>query len=243
MPSAALRYPKSLWSYNPIPGGCVLYTPLWSPSLHGPVFKSADPFGHICTRTGGVMSGDGFTGDGDDDIEITNVLTRLLATTTMGTWLAQVKIDDVTPATDESFVSFGDTDANRHISLLLTLTSGLLTAIGGIPSGVKWLVDTDSAPFSAATWYQVGLVQDGTSPVLYVDGVAPSQAFLVTTDKTWWFADDANLDNGYIAAANINSDGKSSQLNGSVGESLIYDRALSSAEILYIYNQTRGRFE
>ena len=243
MPSAALRFPKSLWSYNPIPGGTILYTPLWSPGLHSLVFQSADSFRHTCTRTGGVMSGDGFTGDGDDDIEITNVLTRSLATTTVGTWLAWVKIDDVTPAADEVFISFGDTDSGGLISLLLVMTSGLLTAIGGVLSGVKWQLDTASAPFSVDTWYQVGLVQGGISPVLYVDGVAPSQAFLVTTDKTWWFADDPNLDNGYVAAANISSGGKIGQLNGSVGESLIYNRALSSAEILYNFNQTRGRYK
>ncbi|KKL62794.1 hypothetical protein LCGC14_2181630 [marine sediment metagenome] len=56
--STALRYPKSLWSYNPIPTGCVLYLPFWHPSLAGPVFKSIDPFGHTATVSGALYQGD-----------------------------------------------------------------------------------------------------------------------------------------------------------------------------------------
>ncbi len=67
MRSPALRYPKSLWSYNPIPSNCVLYLPLWDPGLSGLVFKSIDPYGHTCTVTGAVYGSDGYTFDGLDD--------------------------------------------------------------------------------------------------------------------------------------------------------------------------------
>ena len=72
MLSLALSQAKSLHSYNPIPGGCVFYAPLWHPSLSGPVFKSIDPYGHVCTRTGGVLGPDGITMDGDDKIVVPN---------------------------------------------------------------------------------------------------------------------------------------------------------------------------
>ncbi len=74
--SPALRWPKSLWSYNPIPSGCIFYLPFWHPSLAGPVFKSIDPFGHTATVTGALYQGDvkgrffdGATGN-DDKIVI-----------------------------------------------------------------------------------------------------------------------------------------------------------------------------
>ena len=74
--SPALRWPKSLWSYNPIPSGCIFYLPFWHPSLAGPVFESIDPFGHTATVTGALYQGDvkgrffdGATGN-DDKIVI-----------------------------------------------------------------------------------------------------------------------------------------------------------------------------
>ena len=70
MDSPGLRWVKSQASTNPIPGGCVLYLPLWNPACWGATFKSIDPFGHVCTRTGGVMDGDGFTADGNDLITV-----------------------------------------------------------------------------------------------------------------------------------------------------------------------------
>ena len=62
------QYPKSLWSYNPIPSGCVLYLPLWHPNLGGLKYKSIDPFGYICTRTAsGVLH---FTGSATSNVDV-----------------------------------------------------------------------------------------------------------------------------------------------------------------------------
>ena len=52
--------------------------------------------------------------------------------------------------------------------------------------------------FADNTWTHVAITQDGTEPVLYVDGVAVAQTFGVTTDKTVWFNDLIGLDNGRI---------------------------------------------
>lgn len=60
--------PKSLWSYNPVPYGCALYLPLWSPGLNGSVFKSVDSFGHTCTVVGALRQSGGRLFDGVDDI-------------------------------------------------------------------------------------------------------------------------------------------------------------------------------
>ncbi|KKM70713.1 hypothetical protein LCGC14_1438040, partial [marine sediment metagenome] len=69
--SPTLRYPKSLWSHNPIPGGCVLYLPLWHPNLGGLKYKSIDPFGHTCTRTAsGILH---FTGSATSNVNMTAI--------------------------------------------------------------------------------------------------------------------------------------------------------------------------
>ena len=83
--------PKSIWSYNPSPTGCVLYLPLWHPNLSGPVFKDIGPSGSICTAVGvPVWSPIGRTMDGDDAIALTfNSIIDLgdLTTYTIMAWL------------------------------------------------------------------------------------------------------------------------------------------------------------
>lgn len=65
--SVALKHSKSLWSYNPLPTGCVLYLPLWHPSLRGSIFNSVDPFRHTTTLTGVTKVSQGLDYDALDD--------------------------------------------------------------------------------------------------------------------------------------------------------------------------------
>lgn len=239
MVSSLLRYPKSLQSYNPIPGGCVLYFPLWNPGLHGTTFKSIEPFGHDCTRVGGVMDGDGFTGDGNDYINLDNVLPSL-ASSTVGSWLAWVKLPDVTPTTTTIFITFGDTDANYSIQFGQG-SDGFLRALCN-DNANTWFVDSDGQVINDNEWALVGLVQDGTEPVLYVNNAKPAQTFIWTIDKTIWFSDLGSLDNGRIGCRSYNGGGNEQFLIGSMGEAWIYDRVLSLVEFTHIYNQTRGNY-
>lgn len=70
MPSPALRFSKSLWSYNPLPTSCALYLPLWHPNLGSPTFKSIDPFGRAITVSGSapVHTAKGWTLPGTDEL-------------------------------------------------------------------------------------------------------------------------------------------------------------------------------
>lgn len=80
MISAALRYSKSLWSYNPLPTGCVLYLPLWHPNFGGSVFKSVDLFESSCTVSGSAPthSFKGWDLPGTDElIDIGNIGTNI----------------------------------------------------------------------------------------------------------------------------------------------------------------------
>src|SRR3990167_8165888 len=118
-----------------------------------------------------------------------------LASTTKGTWSAWVRVVDATPAGTQVFISFGDTDVNSLIDLNIQ-TTGVLLAVCSLAGSTKWQLDTDAAAFSDNTWTHIALVQDGVSPVLYVNGIAVAQAFITTLDKTVWFNNIAGLDNG-----------------------------------------------
>lgn len=71
--SPMLRDAKSIWSYNPLPTGCILYLPLWHPDLGGPTFNTIGPARDNCVVTTATYGVDGrsFVAATPDYIEIT----------------------------------------------------------------------------------------------------------------------------------------------------------------------------
>lgn len=172
---------------------------------------------------------------GNEYININGVLINSLATTTKGTWSLWVKPVDATPSGTEMFIAFGDTNATEVIRMRIRPSGELIADL--YDAGVKyWDVQTDSVIFSDNTWIHLALVQDGISPVLYVDGVAVPQTFTDSTDKTKWFNDLTGLDNGRIGCQNLANLTNVNFFNGNVDEVLFINRDLSAAQILDIYN-------
>lgn len=183
------------------------------------------------TATVNGRIGEAFSFDGtNDNITINTVLTNSLSTTTTGTWSAWVKLVDATPSEIKIITSFSDTSANEFIHLRIKTTGELLakTTDAGV---AQWTLETDAAVFADDTWVHVAVTHDGTAPVLYVDGIAVAQTFTVATDKTKWFFDLTDLDNGRIGNRNVNSGGETNHFNGVIDEVKFYNRALSAVEI------------
>jgi len=122
-------------------------------------------------RTYGQL-GWGMVFDGVDDfINIDTALTNSLATTTVGTWCTWIKPIDSTPSAFERIIAFSDASANAVLDLFVS-TSGILRMVARNSVELKWDLDTDAKVFSDNTWTYLCLVQDGVSPVMYIDGVA-----------------------------------------------------------------------
>jgi hypothetical protein len=85
-------------------------------------------------------------------------------------------------------------------------------------------------------------VQDGTSPVIYANGVAIAQSFTTSTDKTKWLNDCAGIDNARIGDRNYSSLGEDSHFNGDIGQVRYYNRALTAKEIENNYNNMKHRY-
>lgn len=83
MTSPALRNPKSIWSYNPLPTGCMLYLPLWHPALSGPAFNAIGSYYSNCVVTTAAygVNGRTFVAATPDYIEVTPTPTQLNFTT------------------------------------------------------------------------------------------------------------------------------------------------------------------
>ena len=224
--------------------GLVLSTNFNTESINGNTVLDSSTFNNHGTNngathniSGGFNSGGDYTFNGSSDfINIDTVLTNSLASTTKGTWTAWVKPVDATPAATETFIAFGDVDANEFIYITI-FPSGKFSTFARNAAGVKFSLLTDSAVFSDNTWTHVALVQDGVSPVLYINGVAVAQTFITSTDKTFFFSDAPNLDNGRIGDINRNNDGETLHFNGDIDEVKIYNRALSADEVRALYEQ------
>ena len=195
---------------------------------NGAIYNATDGFDDLGSGAFGF--------DGLDDFINIDPAQTFLASKTQGTWTAWIKPVDSTPLTSEEFIAFGDTNANEFIHITI-FPSGKFSAFARNTAESKFSLQTDSAVFSDNTWTYVALVQDGVSPVIYIDGVAVAQTFITSTDKTYWFNDSTGIDNGRIGDINRNNDGETLHFNGSIDDVRIYDRALSSEEIKRLYLQ------
>ena len=185
-----------------------------------PTWSSAD---------GGVYDFDGV----DDFIDIDTTIADLAATT-VGSWTSWINIPDATPSDRQYPIAFGDANVNNVIGLNIE-ADGKLRALSA-PNG--WALLTDSSVMSSNTWQFLSLTQNGTSPVLYVDGVAVEQTFTVSTDKTFWFSDNGGIDTARVGAIKNFSNPELKFVEGYIDDLRIYDTALTAAQIGAIYTNT-----
>lgn len=86
-----------------------------------------------------------------------------------------------------------------------------------------------SYSFSANTWTNVAATYNGTTLNVYIAG---TQIFSSTRLP-------ASSNNQFLIGSTI---GGTQNWNGNISQTLVYNRALSSTEILQNYNATKGRF-
>ncbi|MBI2057236.1 LamG domain-containing protein [Candidatus Pacearchaeota archaeon] len=127
---------------------------------------------------------------------------------------------------------FGDGTSNDYIHFVVQ-TDGTIRIALADNNAQKWAKTTTSAPFTNNSWTHIAFTQDGTSPVIYVNGIAVAQSFTVSTDKTLWF-NNIVLNNGRIGTRKFSAS-EDLFFNGSIDEVRIFDRALSANEVSQLY--------
>ncbi|KKN30817.1 hypothetical protein LCGC14_0830250 [marine sediment metagenome] len=210
---------KSLWSYNPIPRGCVVYAPLWNPACHGPVFSSIDPFHLTITRTGGVMDGDGFTVDGDDYMHFTSPLAAG-STFTVNVWFKQ------TTRQDTRLIALNLNDGGQQ-GICIGIDAGN-NYLRVVYDGVAW-GDGTFVP-TLGSWYMATLVRVADVSNLYLNAGA---GVISTIDNT---PQDSGTE---IHIGKGTAPGVADFfLKGGISEVGIYNRALSAVERDYLFAKT-----
>lgn len=232
------QYSKSLHSYNPIPGGCVLYLPLWNPGLQHTTFKSIDSFGRNCTRIGSAWNSTGADLDGTDDrIDIPD--SASLSTLTPLSVIVWAKAD--AQAGNEGFLSKDDGVAgNREWSFYNLGATGRLALVGFHTDGGSIAVQ-GTADIADTTFHMNAFAWSGvnaTSEVaLYVDGQPDALTTNTKTGSGWVpFNGTSKVEVGRYAGSNALC------FDGTIGEVWIYKKTLSAATILYMYSKTKGRY-
>lgn len=133
--------------------------------------------------------------------------------------------------------SFGDANAEQAIDV--QFAGGGKFDVTLRDSGIQWQLRVDDA-LSTGTWYHLVVSQNGTSPVLYVNGVAVDQTFNNETDKTKWLADITGVDIARIGCYENNST-RGGYFDGIIDDIRYYqNHALTLQDVLNIYQGGTG---
>lgn len=237
---------KSLWSYNPLPTGCVLYLPLWSQGLRGSAFKSIDPFGHTNTVFGATLGAEGRILDGNDYIDIGSTLqSTFRGSYTVAGW---AKLDDGRPSTVNVIMgTLSQAGGLNDLVMLAVLADGKLQFDMWSDNNEANAITNDVIlADSQAGWHLFMGVADSTvggvgGLVIYFDGAVQALGANNGDTSGVTFADYTSLFNLFIGARN--DEGTDNlQLSGVMGEQFVWGKALNTQEALYIYEKTKGRY-
>ncbi len=220
--------------------GLVLYLPLWA--LEGDSIKSVDARKHTCPITGALWKPYGRAFDGDDNIDLTNVLTTSLSSNTQGAISFWVRMADATPASDKFVLMFGDTDANTLLAFRIN-TEGKISCYSQTTGTAHWTLNSDNVVFADNTWVLITLDQNGTAPVLYTNDTQPAQTMDVNTDTTKWFGGIVGLDNGFFGKGSSNNSANQLPYIGDASEVFIYDKTKGLVGATQLFNTTKWRHQ
>lgn len=139
-------------------------------------------------------------GDVDDGIQVDALAAAIVAGNhTKGTITAWVMIPDYTPANQLCIFGAGDANAVEYTLFCVTTARKLQYFVS---DGGATRVDILSAgTLTPHKWHHVALVQDGTSPRIYIDGVNQVLTYTTATEIGQWYDDTDGIDGAHIGAA------------------------------------------
>jgi len=220
--------------------GLVFCAPLWNELCLGTTFRSLDTFGHLCTVTAATWGVTGRTFDGTDDkIDAgTGASLNLTTAFSIGAW-----VKPTTLVGDTRYVISKGTEstyANFAWRLLVQATGEVaLYTSNGVDAMTSSSLSTNQAVVD--TWYLVFACFDAAvGGYVYVG--TPS------ADPTEWAKDETVV--GAIpdnASMNLTIGARKRATDdeffiGTIGDTLVYNRRLTLAEVTHICNATKWRY-
>lgn len=192
--------------------------------------------GDVITIVENSVSRKGVYFDGTDDYILIDAHTveRVAANDVVGTYAAWIYSDNLTSGSQQTICSAG-TNASTNECIHFLVYSGLLKISARDGGADKFAVTQTTANIPARTWTHVAVVQNGTQPALYVNGVNVAATNTLATDLTVWFNVQDTMDKFAIGVLEYNGT-HSADFQGAIGQLRYWSRVLTAAEIAKIYN-------
>jgi hypothetical protein len=171
--------------------------------------------------------------DGTDDYVLhdAHAIARVAANDTTGTYTAWIYANS--SLMSGTILSGGDLNADEYLQFLMdTGKLNIKVVVAGI---TRLNVSETTVSISPRTWTHVAVVQNGTRPILYVNGSAVAMTDTVATSLSEWYDETTGIDKFCIGVLGRNGT-YVSDWNGAIGQVKYWSRALSAAEILQDYN-------
>jgi hypothetical protein len=200
----------------------VLYLPLYK--LDGASFVSKDAYGHLCTVTGALWKPYGRNFDGmDDKIALGSILNSL----TSITLIAWFNSSDVTAS--QAIIAKWGTNLNWYVGIYGSNFRGVAKSGGGDRGGSGNITLVNN------TWYCGAFVCASEDQRLYLNAQSDMTPTTIAGDV------DSSTQNVFIGARG--NDGTAWLCKNLIGEVLVFNRALSSAEVLRHYLATKWKYK
>lgn len=181
----------------------------------------------IITKTGSIASGTGaFIYDGTAASTSTTLFTANLTSKTLSAWC---KLGNISQ-TGGGVISIENSDGSIFDSIVYNQTGNGWGFGSESFNRSTWSGISES---STSTWVHIAASYESGNNKLYRNG----QLILTNTAATYNFTSNTR-----IMMGKRNTGGSGAEFNGNIAQALVYNRALSAAEINSIYVAHKGRY-
>lgn len=184
------------------------------------------------TSTGKIGQAVNFTSASSHNIRISTTTLTSIGSDTAGSIFAWVK-----NCNDSFFLCFSQATAASNLIRMTAGTGVSLTIYSGAVLKLQAFAQTTLV---TSSWNHIGIVQNGTSPLFYINGALVNTVYSDSTDKTVWMASLGTLDTGRVGCSNDNNLGNNTFLTGVVDDLRYFRTALTSSNIQAIYAEGNG---
>ena len=165
----------------------------------------------------------------DDELQVNaHALARATANDTLGTYSFWFMPDNITGT--YGLISCGDAAGGAAENFLIQQAANDIRIYGRTQGAAGFDFITTAAALTAREWIHVAVVQDGSSPLVYLNGVLTTTTKTVSTNTDDWFDEWAGLDEGRLGCRTING-GEDQFLLGVMGPVKYWSVALDATEV------------
>lgn len=182
--------------------------------------------------TGQISGSISFTSASSHHIRLATATMSSMSDDANGTFAFWVKPN----ATDTHPIFSGYDEPGGGNGILVRILGSNFPGVAVTKGSANTLEFRASSAVTTGAWNHIAITQNGTAPVMYVNGSLSTVVYTDSTDKTTWFSASGTA----IDTGRIGDDGFGKFIDGDLDDFRYYSKALTAAEIESIYNSGTG---